>query len=128
MFCTADTAPGDDMDFHLQPHAAHAQRLLDAFLPVDAELLLEDVQDLLVARQADRARCFHRTNDVGVCHFLVFDLDHAVGIGAADVAARNAGIDIAYLAVRHQLGLFQRALDGADRGVDVHHHALLHAG
>jgi len=40
------------------------------------------------------------------------------------VAAGDACIDRSDLAVRHQLGLFDRVLDGVHRGVDVHHDPL----
>ena len=60
-------------------------------------------------------------------HFLVLDRHHAVRVEALDVAAGDAGIDLADLAVGHQFGFFQRALDGVDGGLDVHHHAFLQA-
>jgi hypothetical protein len=44
---------------------------------------------------------------------------------ATDMAARDAGVDLADLAVRHQLRLLQRALDRIHRGFDVDYHALL---
>ncbi len=48
MFCAAATAPGDNMHFHIHLHAAHAEGLLDAFLSVYAELLFQDMQNLLI--------------------------------------------------------------------------------
>jgi hypothetical protein len=50
----ADRA-GDHVHLGLQPHAGHAQRLLDAFLVVDDVFLRQDVQDLLVGR--NRTAC-----------------------------------------------------------------------
>jgi len=55
---------------------------------------------------------------------LVLDLDHAVGVGTLDMAARDAGIYLAYLAVRHQLRVAQRALDPPTVRVGFHHHAF----
>jgi hypothetical protein len=43
------------------------------------------------------------------------------------MAARDSSIDIANLAVGHQLGLFERALDRVDRGFDIDHHAFFKA-
>jgi hypothetical protein len=60
-------------------------------------------------------------------HFFFFDLHHAARIHAADVAARDAGIHLLYLAIGHQLRLLQRACNRADSGFDVHHHAFFHA-
>jgi len=44
-------------------------------------------------------------------------------VEALDVACGVSRVDLADLAVGHQLRLFQRALDGVDGGLDVHHHA-----
>jgi hypothetical protein len=41
------------------------------------------------------------------------------------VTARYAGPDVADLAIGHELGLFQCALDRVDRRLYVHHHAFL---
>src|SRR3990167_4193553 len=117
----------DDMHLDIEAHAAHAERFLDAVLAVDAELLLEDMQDLLVARQADRAGGFDHPVDVGGRDFLLLDFHHTARIDAADMAAGDAGMHLVDLAIGHQLGLLQRALDCAHRGFDVDHHALLHA-
>src|ERR1019366_5751919 len=116
----------DDMHLDIQPHPAHAERLLDAVLAVDAEFLFEDVQYLLIARQADRAGRLDHALDVGGGDFFLFDLHHAARIDAADMAARDAGIDLGNFAISHQLGFLQRALDRAHRGFDVDHHAHLH--
>jgi hypothetical protein len=43
------------------------------------------------------------------------------------MAARDAGVDVADLAVGHQLGFFERALDRFDRRLDVDDHAFLQA-
>jgi hypothetical protein len=57
----------------------------------------------------------------------VADRDHPVGVQAPHVAAGDAGIDRVDLAVGHQLGLLDRALNRLHGGFDVHHHALLQA-
>src|SRR3989338_8810358 len=116
----------DDMHLDIEAHAAHAKRFLDAVLAVDTELLFEDVQNLLVTRQADRAGGFDHSLDVGGCDLLLLDLHHAARIDAADVAAGDAGVNLMNFAISHQLGLFQRALNCAHRGFDVDHHAFLH--
>ena len=45
---------GDDVHLHLEPHAAHAERLAHVLLAVDDEFLIEDVQDLLVGGDVHR--------------------------------------------------------------------------
>ncbi len=54
------------MDPRLEPHAAHADRLADAVLIVDDELLREHVDDLAVARERDRLGLLEDPLDV-VC-------------------------------------------------------------
>src|SRR3989338_1020470 len=117
----------DDVHLDVEAHAAHAERLLDTVLAVDAELLFEDVQNLLVARQADRAGRFDHPLDVGGRNLLLLDLHHAARIDAADVAAGDAGMDLVDLSIGHQLGFLQCTLDRAYRGLDIDHHAFLHA-
>ncbi len=111
----------------LEPHAGHADRLLDAVLVVDDEFLRKDVQDLLIRRDRDRARRVDHALDVARRHLAVLDRDDAVRVEAADVAARNAGVHRLDLHVRHQLGFLHRALDGLDGGLDVDDDALLEA-
>ncbi|MET3914465.1 hypothetical protein ABID97_001247 [Variovorax sp. OAS795] len=77
---------------------------------------------MLIARAVSTTR-----GHVGGRHFLVLHRHHAARIDAADVAAGNAGVDAADLAVGHQLGLLQGLLDALHGGVDVHHHAALQA-
>src|SRR3972149_2716581 len=114
----------DDVHLDIQAHPAHTQRRLDSILTVYAEFLLEDVQDLLVAGQTYRAGCFDHSFDIGMHDFLFLDLHHTARIDAADMAARDTGIDLVDLAIRHQLGLFQRALDRTHRCIYVDHHAF----
>ncbi len=118
---------GDDVHLGLEPHAGHADRLADAFLRVDDEFLRQDVDDLLVGRDRDRARGVDHAVDVAGRHFLVADRDDAVRVETAHVAARDPGEHRVDLAARHQLGLLDRALDRLHRRVDVDDHALLEA-
>ncbi len=115
------------MYFHFQANAAHADGLAHVFLAVDDELLRHRMQQLLVGRDVDRLGRFDHARHIGGGDFLVLDRDHATRIEAANMAARDAGVDIADLAVGHQLRLFQRALDRFDGRFDVDHHALLQA-
>jgi hypothetical protein len=112
---------------HLEAHAAHAHRLAHVFLAVDHELLVEDVQDLLVRGDVHRLRGLDHAVDVELSDLAILDRDHPMRVEALDVAAGDTGVDIADLAVGHQLRFLQRSLDGVHRGFDVHHHTLLQA-
>src|SRR5690606_15989142 len=118
---------GDDVHLGLHAHAAHADGLADALLAVDDEVLREDVQDLLVVGNGQRARRLDHPLDVAGADLVVADGDHAVGVEAVDVRTGDAGVHRQDLAAGHQLGLLDRALDRLHGGLDVGHHALLQA-
>ena len=127
MFCTADTAPvtmctRTSRRMPLMPIGSRTSSWL-----VDDEFLRHRVQQLLVGRDVDGLGRFDHARHVGRGDFLVLDRDHAARIERADMAAGDAGIDVADLAVGHQLGFFERALDRFDGGLDVDDDALLQA-
>src|SRR5690606_28751024 len=76
-------------------------------------------------RDVDRLGRLDDPHHVGLADFLVLDGDHPARVEAADVAARDARVHRADLAVGHQLGFLERALDGIDRRLDVDHDPLL---
>ena len=88
-FCPELIGAGHDVDARLEPHPGHADRLLDAVLVVDDELLRQDVEHLAVRRAARprgprRSRARRRpARDLAVLH-----RHHAVAVEALDVAAR----------------------------------------
>ena len=118
---------GHDVHLHLQAHARHADRLAHVFLAVDDEFLAQHVQDLLVGRNVDRAGGLDRAVDVEHADLAVLHRDHPRGIEAPDVAAGDADESRADLAVGHQLGFLERALDRGHRRLDVDHDALFQA-
>ena len=77
------------------------------------------MQKLLVGRDVDRAGRFDNTGDVCRGHFLVLDRDHAARIETADMAAGDTGINVPYLAVRHQFRLFKSGLNGFHSRLDI---------
>jgi len=115
---------GDDVHLDLKSDAAHADWFAHIFLAIDNKFLRYGMQQLLIGRNIDRLGRFNNARDVRCADFLVLDRHHAAGIEAANMAAGDPGIDIADLAIGHQLGLFQRALDRFHGGFDVHHHAF----
>src|SRR5260221_634645 len=118
---------GDDVHLGLEPHSRHADGIADAFLRIDDVFLRQDVQDLLIGGNGDRLGGIDHAFDVALHHLLVLDGDDAVRIEAAHVAAGNSGVDRVDFASGHELRLFDRALNGLHRGLDVDHHALLQA-
>jgi hypothetical protein len=121
----ADWAP---VGAHFQAHAAHPDRVADAFLGVVDDVFLGDgVQDLLVGRHGDGLGRLEHAVEVGIGHFAARHRHDTGRVAALGVAAGNGGVDRADLAAGHQLGFFHRALDRLHGGFDVHHHAALHA-
>src|SRR2546422_6233686 len=116
---------GDDVHLHLQAHAAHAKWFAHAVLAVDDEFLREDVQHLLVGRDGHRARRLDGAIDVDRRHVLVLDRHHPGRVEALDVAAGDPGENALDLAVGHQFGFLERALDGVDGRLDVYDDAFL---
>src|SRR5262249_33947673 len=114
----------DDVDLRLEPHPAHPERLPGP-APVGADgTLRDDVDHLPVHRDRDGLRGVDYALHVAGRHLAILHRDYAVRVERADVAARDARVDRADLAVGHQLRLLDRLLDRVDRGVDVDHHAL----
>ena len=85
------------------------------------------MQDLLVCRYRDSARCIDDAVDVAGADFLVAYCDDAMRIQAAHVAAGNAGVDRVNVAAGHELGLFDGTLDRVHGRFDVDDDALLQA-
>jgi hypothetical protein len=117
------------MNVALEADAGHADRILDAGLIVDDELLGDDVQHFAIhgyghgAGRLDHAR-----------HVLAGDLivraghgDYAPAVDGADMVARDADEDLDHVDSGHQLGFFHRAVDALNGLFDVDHHALAQA-
>ncbi len=107
------------MDLGLEAHAAHAQRLLDAVLVVDDELLRQDVDHLAVHGDGDRLGGVDDPAHVLVGHLAVADGDHPLGVEALDMPPGDARVNQLDLAAGHQLGLLQRLADRLDGALDV---------
>ena len=116
---------GNQVHLHLEPHTRHPDRLADAIGGIDHEALGHDVQNPLVSRNGDRACRLQHTLDIGVVNLRIADRDSAVRVARADVGAGDAGEHRVNLAVGHQLGFLDRALDRGFGRLDVDHHAAL---
>src|SRR6266536_5503456 len=91
---------GDDVDLHAEPDRAHAQRVLDALLVVDAEVAGQDVEDLPVRRDLD----------------CPGDLRRAIDILPGDLTVVTAHGD----GPRRVLTLDVLAADGHEGAIDLH--------
>ena len=120
---------GDDVHLDLEPDARHADRLADPVAVVHDEILRQDVDDLAILRQADRARGLDRALDVRLAHLAVLagDGHDAAAVDAADMAAGDAGVDARDLDARHLLGLADGGPDRLHGRVDVDHDAAAEA-
>src|SRR5665213_360641 len=112
---------GDDVGVDLEARAGHAERVADALLSVDRELLGEDVEDLAVRRNADGARRLHGTGDIGVAHLAVPSRHghHTTRVLRGDAGAGQAddcGVD-GHAA--HLFGQVDRFRDGLGGPVDL---------
>src|SRR5512138_2195182 len=120
---------GDDVDVDLELDAAHADRVLDAVLVVDDELLGDDVDDVPVRRDGDGLGLVDDAADVlaGDLPVLARDGDDAAAVEALDVGPGDAEEGRADLDPGHELRLFLGLLDGRGRRLEVDDDALAQA-
>jgi len=85
------------------------------------------VKHTLISGYRDGSGSIDHPVEITVGHFTFTDRNDAMRIQAAYVAAGNACIDRVNLTASHQLGFFDRMLDGLHRGFDVDHHTFLQA-
>ena len=117
--------PGDDVHLGHEPHPRHPDRFPDPVLVVDDELLGEDVQDLLVGRDRNRARGIDDPVDIAVADLAVTNRHDPLRVEAADVAPGHPDVDRPDGLPGHDLGLLHRVPDGFHGVLDVDHHAPL---
>ncbi len=120
---------GDDVHVRLQLRAGHADRVVDAVLVVDHELLRQDVEDLALGGDVHGARRRHDALHVLARHLVIppGDRHHPAAVETPHVRAGDADEGAVGRAAGHQLRLLDRLLDRGDAGVEVDHHPLAHA-
>ena len=118
---------GHQVHLDVEAPGVHADRLLHPVLAIDDELLHQRMQDLVVGRDRRGVGRLDGALDIDLVDLLVAHHGHAHRILALDVAAGDAGVDLAHLAAGHHLDLGDRPRDRIHRGLDVDHHAALEA-
>src|SRR5712691_111015 len=112
---------GDDVGLDLEPVSGHADRVADAVLSIDRVCAGDDVDDLAVGGDADRARRFDHT-----LHVVLTDLAVAPGDGHDAHRVLRPQVDSTERDDNrldslpgHALGGHGRGLDGRDGFVEV---------
>src|SRR5438477_7076552 len=108
---------GDDVGLDLEALAGHADRVAHALLPVDRVSARDDVDDLAVGCDADRARGLDHPLDVVLADLSVGPRDrhHAGGVLRPQVRATQRDDHRLDALAGHALGLHRGRLDGRDR-------------
>src|SRR6202042_836252 len=75
---------GDEVHLHAQAYSGHPDGVADAVLAVDHVLARQDVEDLAVGVDRDRARAFEDALDVAPRYPAAGDGRDAVGARGAD--------------------------------------------
>ena len=110
---------------NLEPDPTHTEGLTHIFLAINHKLLREDMEHLLIGGNTHGRRSLYHPLDIALGDLLFFDRHHAARVEAANMTTGNTCPDRLHLAVGHEFGLLERPLNRVDRGIDVHHHALL---
>jgi len=77
------------------------------------------MENLLVCRDGHGLGGINNPVHIRLRNLPVPDRDDAVGVHAADMASRDAGVDRMNAAARHELRLFNSTLDRLYRGFDI---------
>jgi hypothetical protein len=112
---------GYDVNLGFQPNPGHPDRMKDAVLVIDNELLGQDVQYLPVERQGDRLCGIQDPGDIRLCDLPALYGDYPVTVHALDVSARNSGKDRRNFTPGHEFGFFDRFSYGIDRLVYIYY-------
>jgi len=120
---------GDDVGLDLETAAGHADRVSHPVLAIDGVGAGDDVDDLAIGGDADRARGFDNALHVVLADLVVGARhgDHTRRVLGVEVASRE-GDDHRFDALaRHAFGGHGGSLDGGDGFLQVDDHALAQA-
>src|SRR6266566_3110557 len=115
-----------EMNVRFQPLADHADGVAYAVLRIHDEFMRKDVKDFAVFRKRDVAGGVH-----SAAHVFALDVSRAVSQGdaaaavdTAHVAACDSDESFFHGHIRDAFGFFDRAADGAHRGIKIDDQAL----
>jgi hypothetical protein len=103
---------GDDVGFDFQAVTEHADRRVDAFLTVEIEAALDDVDDLAVVGDGHGARLVNGLVDILLLDDATGNTDDTAGVDRGDVRTGQADEGGGDLQTGGALGFFHRARDG----------------
>ena len=117
------------MHVHFDARAQHADRVCDAALAIDEEVLANRVQHIILRRQIDRLRVLRHVLDILLRDLAVGRDDgmHAAIVEAAHVPAGHTEMHAANFHVGHLLGLNDSIANVLGRECDIDHFAFAHA-
>ena len=116
--------PGDNVHFHFQAHAGHAQGVGNAALVVHNVLLRQNVDNFTVGRDGHGAGRVQGAFHIALRHLAAFHGNDPMAVDAHDVAAGNAHIDRMNFAAGHKLRVLHRLADGLNGLLNIDHYAL----
>jgi hypothetical protein len=117
------------MNVGFEALADHADGVANAVLCVDHEFVGEDVQDFAVFGERDVAGGIDGAADVVALDVAgaIAESDAAAAVDAANVAAGHADYGRLDGNVGHAFGFFDRAANGANRGIKIDDEAFAQA-
>src|SRR5258708_26857526 len=114
------------MDVYFQSLAEHANGVAYTALRIDNKFMRKDVQTFAIFRKRDVAGGIN-----GAAHVLALNVsrplsqgDAATAVYAAHVAAGDSDQRFLHRHVGNAFGFFNRATDGADRGIKINDEAF----
>ena len=119
----------DDVDIGHQPHAGHADRVLDAGVVIDHIFLRHDMDDSLIFRDLDSPGSGYHLFDISLLDFAIVDRQNPRAVEPFDVVAGDPDeyINRAQITSRSLFSLAHRLFDGVDGALDIDHDAFFQA-
>src|SRR5215469_2026504 len=116
------------MDTSLEPDARHSDWLAHTFLVIDGKLLGQDMEDLAIERNRDRAGRIDHALDIARAHFAATDRDDPVTVQPADVRSGHARNRRTNAGAGGLFSLVKRGANCFHGRLDVDHHSLAKSG
>ena len=115
------------MNPRLQANSGDTDRILNAILLINNELLWNDVKDLSIHRNRDRFRRLYDSLDIEARNLFVFYAHNTVAVLGAKMTPGNRRVYGANLAACHRFRLRNSLADCAYGSFDINNNALTKA-